>query len=178
MTPRFAGLFFAVAIPVTLAACYDWQIGAGSGDAASGPEASLVDARADHADVGAPAPDAGRSDAQGALDGASHFDAAMPADAKPSCATLAANADAARAQAQACTLGSATECTTSVPDHCGCQQFVADPSGTATTAYQTAVDELKTAGCTTTCAGCPATVPSGLCLDTSTGSGVVMACSP
>jgi hypothetical protein len=179
MTRRFAGPLFAAAVSAVPAACYDWQVGAGSSDAGNGHDASGVDAHVDHPDANAQAPDAGPSDAQAVSDGTNVVDAAAPADARASCASLAANVDAARAPAQACTLGSTSECTTYVTDPCGCQQFVALSAGMAAATYRMAVQALKAGGCTSgACDGCPPAVTAGLCLETSTGSSVTTACSP
>jgi hypothetical protein len=169
---------------VALAACYDWQIGAGPVDAAKAADgtegdASGLDAVAPKVDVGTGS-DA-RRDALGTPDGAHPgVDGASPHDASaPSCAALAANVSEARAQAQSCTLGSTAECMTALHDACGCNTYVANPSSAATSRYATALAMFADAGCPASCTSClDPTATTGTCLEMDTGSGVTSACSP
>jgi hypothetical protein len=167
----FANRGLALATSVAMAGCYGWDIGSAPLDAASSREAGHADAAMHQHDAGVDV--LVRRDAGPA-------DATKPEEASsPPCAMLAANVDAARVLAQACTtVGSSTECTTYVTDSCGCQQFV-DTPGASAQSYAAAVASFQEAGCPpATCAGCPARLVTGECLDMTTGSTVMTACSP
>lgn len=120
-----------------VAACsYDWEIGSPSGDGGAGPDAG-----------------AGGGGTGGGSGGA---------DAGPSCADLLAKLADARAAAKSCSFGVAGQCDAAITDECGCASYVTHGGSAEASAFAAAVQAVKDAGCSTSCASC--LVTAGACL--------------
>lgn len=123
----------------SLGCSYDWEIGAPNGGA--GGQGS----------GGAGASGSGGSGAGGAGGGGG-------AD----CGALAAQLDAARKAAKACTIGAPGQCSGFIEDECGCDSYVTQSSSAATDEFVAAVGALQSAGCPPDCSTC--LLGSGTCL--------------
>jgi hypothetical protein len=126
---------------LALAGCsYDWEVGAGAGDAAALDAAALDTA----------VPDGGVVDAAGSTD--------------TGCEALEARVDADRKAARACQIG-AGQCSMTVKDPCGCDVFVAVGSSAAAQSFASSSSALTHSSCALQCSACPSLPTSGTCLD-------------
>ncbi len=146
---------------------YDWSVTAGGAPDAGGDVTAHAEASADgpasHAEAGAP-------DAPGDAAGET---GPVDSPAPPDCNALASQMRQARAAAVACASGPSA-CETTVDDECGCPVVVGDGGGTATAAYQTAVQTYVNAcGKPPTCNPCGPGPQLGLCIIADAGGGAL-----
>jgi choline dehydrogenase-like flavoprotein len=159
------GLLALLCVAAVSGCSYDWAVGPLGADAA-GDVAPQVDAEADAVSL------------DGSTDGPAEVSPAdAPPDvseaAPPTCTTLEAQVQQARAAALACN-GTTSACQTEVTDECGCVVVVGGTTATTPTEnYLAAIGQLKQSSCTPVCPGCPTDPMKGLCVLSDAGSGAL-----